>query len=135
MPQWRIAAGCAAAAVLTITGCGSLDERRTAASEAALAFEEALRTGDGAAACEALAPGTRDELVKSSGALCPRAVLEEELSPAGTVRRVDVHGRQARVRLAGDTLFLAGFDDGWKVVAAGCEPRPEQPYDCTVKGG
>jgi hypothetical protein len=63
-------------------------------------------------------------------------VLEEKLSPAEGVRRVDVHGRQARVRLAGDTLFLARFDAGWKVVAAGCEPQPdEQPYDCMVKGG
>ncbi|MFE5620542.1 hypothetical protein ACFQ8S_00475 [Streptomyces virginiae] len=32
----------------------------------------------------------------------------------------DVYGRQAMVRLSGDTLFLPQFGKGWKVVAAGC---------------
>ena len=57
------------------------------------------------------------------------------MPPAHQVRRVDVHGRQARVTLTADTLFLALFSTGWKVTAAGCTPRPDQPYDCTVEGG
>jgi hypothetical protein len=48
---------------------------------------------------------------------------------------VDVYGRQARAVLASDTLFLSQFSDGWKIVAAGCEPRPGRPYQCSVKGG
>ncbi|GHE27624.1 DUF6766 family protein [Streptomyces hydrogenans] len=34
------------------------------------------------------------------------------------------------VRLRGDALFLSQFDAGWKVVAAGCTPRPDMPFDC-----
>lgn len=123
------------AGLLLTTGCGGLDERRSAASDTALEFEQSLRSGNGAAACALLAPGTRDELEQSAGARCRRAVLAEEMPPAHQVRRVDVHGRQARVTLTADTLFLALFSTGWKVTAAGCTSRPDQPYDCTVEGG
>lgn len=51
------------------------------------------------------------------------------------MRVVDVYGNQARAVLATDTLFLSRFAAGWKVVAAGCSPRPEQPYQCRVNGG
>ncbi|MFE5491394.1 hypothetical protein ACFQ7Z_15815 [Streptomyces virginiae] len=47
----------------------------------------------------------------------------------------DVYGWQAMVRLSGDTLFLSQFGKGRKVVAAGCTPRPDLPFDCQVKGG
>ncbi|XVQ89797.1 hypothetical protein ACQP2K_21000 [Microbispora siamensis] len=52
---------------------------------------------------------------------------------AGAVRGVDVWGDEARVRVDGDTLFLHRFPDGWRVRAAGCEPHPEQPYECEVE--
>ena len=39
------------------------------------------------------------------------------------------------MRLDKDTLFLARFDQGWRVTAAGCTPHGDLPYDCTVKGG
>jgi hypothetical protein len=61
-------------------------------------------------------------------------VLEEELPAAGEVTGTDVYGQWAQVRLTGDTVFLAVFPDGWRVVAAGCTPRPERPYDCVLKG-
>ena len=53
----------------------------------------------------------------------------------GAVRRTDVYGNQARAVLSSDTLFLSHFTSGWKVVAAGCEPRSEEPYECRIKGG
>lgn len=53
----------------------------------------------------------------------------------GRVRHVDVYGNQARAVLAADTLFLSRFPDGWKVTAAGCEERPDKPYQCEIKGG
>jgi hypothetical protein len=41
----------------------------------------------------------------------------------------------AQVRLDDDTVFLAAFPGGWRVVAAGCRPRGEaEPYDCAVEG-
>jgi hypothetical protein len=32
-------------------------------------------------------------------------------------------------------LSLAGFPGGWRVVAAGCRPRGQRPYDCVIDGG
>ncbi|MEV5886330.1 hypothetical protein AB0L74_27060 [Streptomyces sp. NPDC052020] len=60
---------------------------------------------------------------------------EQQLPQAGAVRTVDVYGGQARVVLGHDTVFLARFPAGWKVTAAGCRPRADQPYQCEIKGG
>nr|WP_236072294.1 hypothetical protein [Streptomyces polyasparticus] len=84
--------------------------------------------------CRALAPATRAELEQSSEATCTDSVLGEDLPYGGRGRTVDVHGRQARVVLQHDTLFLSQFPDGWKIVAAGCRPQRSQPYQCRVKG-
>ncbi|WKX68931.1 hypothetical protein [Streptomyces sp. XD-27] len=136
-PRRRVAAASVLAALVLVggAGCATLGERRSAARAAALGFERALLAADGAAACAALAPETREEVARSAESRCREAVLAEELPAAGAVREVDVHGRQARVVLASDTLFLSRFRAGWKVVAAGCVPRPGRPYQCTVKGG
>jgi hypothetical protein len=40
-----------------------------------------------------------------------------------------------QVRFAQDTIFLARFQSGWKVMAAGCSPVPGHPYDCRLQGG
>ncbi|WP_244190334.1 hypothetical protein [Streptomyces caeruleatus] len=118
------------------TGCGAAaGERGDAASAAATGFTAALQRADGRQACALLAPSTLDELEKSEQTSCDRAVIQEQLPAGDTVRTVDVYGDQARVVLTDDTLFLAHVPTGWKVTAAGCTPRPRQPYDCTVKGG
>lgn len=67
--------------------------------------------------------------------MCAIALAAEELPLGGPIRTVDVYGRQARVVLASDTLFLSQFPGGWKIVAAGCTPQPGRPYQCIVKGG
>lgn len=85
--------------------------------------------------CAALAPGTRDEVEESEKKACVDAIGAQELPAGGAVSGVDVYGRQARAVLVSDTLFLSEFADGWKIVAAGCEPRPGRPYQCSVKGG
>jgi hypothetical protein len=46
-----------------------------------------------------------------------------------------VYGQWAQVRFSGDTVFLAVFPDGWRVVAAGCEARQDRPYHCRIQGG
>ncbi|MDQ0585580.1 hypothetical protein QF030_007758 [Streptomyces rishiriensis] len=84
--------------------------------------------------CSALAPQTRSEVEDSEKKVCPDAVSSQSLTAGGPLRRVDVWGRQARAVLASDTLFLSQFPDGWKIVAAGCRPRPGRPYQCSVKG-
>jgi hypothetical protein len=118
-----------------LAGCGSAGERVTDASSAARAFERALDEGDRAGICEALAPETRGELEDSEKKACTDGIRGQDLPAGGPVRDVEVYGRQARAVLASDTLFLSQFSDGWKIVAAGCRPRPGQPYQCSLQGG
>jgi hypothetical protein len=125
----------AVSCAVCLTACGTLGEREAAASRAAVRFEKSIQRADGTRACAALAPQTRQELQHSAKTSCAKALFEEQLSPAGTVREVQVYGRQARVVLAADTLFLSVFPSGWKITAAGCEPRSHQPYQCQIKGG
>lgn len=98
-------------------------------------FYDAYGRDDGAAACALLAPSTRREVEKSAGAPCAEGLIDESLPQPGAVRRSRVFGDQAQVRLAGDTAFVARFPGGWKVVAVGCQRRPDLPYDCEVEAG
>jgi hypothetical protein len=51
------------------------------------------------------------------------------------VNSVSVWGDNAQARLADGALFLAEFDTGWQVTAAGCTfVSDEVPYDCDVEG-
>jgi hypothetical protein len=120
---------------LVLAACGSVGERRSDAETAAVGFERLLRADDQAGLCAALAPETRGELEESEQASCAKAIASQEIPLGGTAHRVDLYGRQARVVLDADTLFLSLFPDGWKVVAAGCTPRPGEPYQCMLQGG
>ena len=51
----------------------------------------------------------------------------QHLPVATHIRRVDVYGQDAIVRLDRDVVFLARFDDGWRVTAAGCTPARTAP--------
>ena len=117
-----------------LAGCsGDADER---VADVAARFYGALADADGEAACGLLAPSTRAELESSSGEPCAEAVLAEV---AGSRDRpdVDAAGDAASARVGADTAFLAEYDAGWLVVAAGCDPptAEDRPYDCTVHGG
>jgi hypothetical protein len=56
------------------------------------------------------------------------------LPDPGAAQQIEVWGDTAQARLAGDTLFLLQFPDGWRVSAAGCTPQGDAPYDCEVQG-
>jgi hypothetical protein len=116
-----------------LTGCAAHDA--PVAEDATTRFYAALRGGDGAAACSLLSPAARQDVEQTSGAPCSRGVLQEDLPRPGPPRAASVYGDQAQVQLRGDTVFLARFRQGWKVVAAGCTPRAERPYDCEVEAG
>ncbi|MEV7529848.1 hypothetical protein [Streptomyces hydrogenans] len=124
-----------AAVVLAAAGCGGPGPRQDAAAAAGTAFEAAVAAGDHVRACGLLAPETRLQLEQGEQETCPAALAAQELPTAEGVDGVEAYGRQAMVRTGGDTLFLSLFTAGWKVVAAGCTPRPDQPYDCLIKGG
>ena len=50
---------------------------------------------------------------------------------------VAVAGHAAQVVSDGQAIFLARFDQGWLVTAAGCERESDDqatPYLCAVKG-
>ena len=119
--------------VLVLGGCGADVERRQAA-RAAGEFE-VTATSDPAAACRLLAPRTVEALETEGG--CASALGDAGLSAPGELLGVTVAGHSAQARFADDTVFLALFDRGWRVTAAGCSRRssdPAQPYDCAVEG-
>jgi hypothetical protein len=121
--------------VPAVAACGQLAERQDAAAAVVQRLAAAVGAGDGAAACGLLAPETRAQLEESAGKACPQAIGEEHLPAAGAVRTVDVYGEWGRVVTSDDTLFVAAFDGGWRVVAAGCRSRGEdRPYDCVLRG-
>ncbi|MER7110017.1 hypothetical protein [Streptomyces sp. NPDC000229] len=119
---------------LTLAGCSVPQQEIRAVSEAATAFTARHQASDNAAACEYVAPDTREELAHDPGPTCAAGLAEADLPDPGEVRTIDVYGHQARVELDQDTYFLTSFADGWKINAAGCTPRHRKPYRCHVRG-
>jgi hypothetical protein len=122
----------AAAPVLLLSGCASESARDVGTTMAA--FSDAVTSGDTSRACELLATSTRSELESSTGKSCPKA-LAAELPSVGERPRIQVYGNQAIARTTHDAEFLARYDDGWRVTAAGCKPKGHDLYDCPVKKG
>ncbi|MBB2741476.1 UNVERIFIED_ORG: putative small secreted protein [Microbispora rosea subsp. rosea] len=117
------------ATALITTGCASAEG--TSVTSTAERFLSAAGEGRGGQACLLLAPEAARSLDD-----CEKQIVSVGLR-SGAVRGVDVWGDEARVQVDGDTLFLHRFPDGWRVRAAGCEPRPDQsytgqPYECEV---
>jgi len=130
----RVAHGVALTALplaLLLSGC--TPSGQGAARAAGDRFQEALRADDSGVACELLSDEARGNLEAASGRPCATALTGLEL-PNGSVSSLEVWGDNAQARLTSGVLFLAMFSTGWKVTAAGCEPRPDMPYDCTVEG-
>jgi hypothetical protein len=127
---------CAAvvAGLAMITACGSSPDA-DAAAQVSQSFHRAVSAGEGQAACEVLAPGVVDELEESAGTPCEQAIVDEGLPAAETILESAAFGTGAMVVLDGDVVFLAEFDGGWRVTAAGCTPRADRPYDCLLQGG
>ena len=122
-------------ATAAVAGCSTSESQ--AAADTARQFAQASQS-DPSLACTLLAPGTLEELESSAETDCPTALGEAGLPAAGAPLRTVVAGHSAQVVLDDDTVFLALFDDGWRVTAAGCSaPDAERslPYDCIVKGG
>ena len=119
--------------VVVLAGCSSVPERESAAAGVAVGMLTAVAAGNGVTACAALAPETLGELEESADRPCAQAILDEDLPQPGRVTGADVYGQRAQVRLDDDTVFLAVFPGGWRVVAAGCTSRGELPYDCALE--
>ncbi|GGS90088.1 hypothetical protein GCM10010156_55650 [Planobispora rosea] len=113
-----------------MTGCASAGHG--AAGQAAESFHGAVAGGQGEQACALLTPRAAESL-RSGGEECAQAVLSLNLS-GGAIRRAEVWGDEAQVRLEHDTVFLHRFPQGWLVRGAGCQARGDLPYDCEVEG-
>jgi hypothetical protein len=124
----------AALVALALTGCGA-SVREEAVARVAIDFGAAVATDDGASACALLGPSTVERLEEDASSGCAEAIVDEDLPDAGDLRGVDLYVGSARATFEHDTLFLAEFQGGWKVVAAGCRARPDRPYDCRLEGG
>ncbi|SDI40178.1 hypothetical protein SAMN05192558_115145 [Actinokineospora alba] len=91
----------------------------------ARAFQGALAENRPQEACALFAPRVlQDEEC---------AAVLEKLKPA-TIEETEVWGDGAIVRAGADTMFLAEFNQGWLITAAGCVRRGEIPYDCAAGG-
>jgi hypothetical protein len=135
VPDRRMAAALLPLAVAALAGCAAAGGRGEAAAAVATRLLTAVQSKDGATACALLAPDTASEVEQSGGKPCPEAILDENLPGPGAVTGTAVYGQWAQVRVGADTVFLAVFPGGWRVVAAGCKPRGDRPYSCEVKGG
>jgi hypothetical protein len=122
-------------ALVALGGCAAAGGQGQAAANVATRLLTAVQGKDGAAACAVLAPDTASEVEQSGGKPCPEAILDENLPGPGAVTATAVYGQWAQVRIGADTVFLAVFPGGWRVVAAGCQSRGDRPYDCEVQGG
>jgi hypothetical protein len=121
------------AALLVAGGCGTggrEDDIRAVAER----FSNAVGEGDGAAACSLMTADAREQLEKDEREPCQDAVIKLSVSTP-PVSRVSVYVTAASADLAGGgTLFLDRTTKGWRVSAAGCEPRGgELPYDCELE--
>ena len=133
MDRRRVTAGLVGGcAVLAVGGCAAPPGP---AGSTASRFDAAVGRSAWSTACAMLAPVTRDDLEQSAGTPCADALAQVGLEPAGPVVRVEVFGTMAQARMGQDTVFLARFPGGWKVLAAGCSPQPGRPYDCRLQGG
>ncbi|KAA9378372.1 hypothetical protein F5972_16045 [Microbispora cellulosiformans] len=110
---------------LIAAGCASAEKDPVVST--AERFLSAAGQGQGGPACRLLSPKAARSLDD-----CEKQIVSVGLRPAA-VRGVDVWGDEARVRLDGDTLFLHRFSEGWRIRAAGCAPRPGEPYECEVE--
>jgi hypothetical protein len=125
LPAVLLVAACCAA-------CGQAEA--DAPRSVATAFEAAVASDDGAAACKLLAPGTLTALEQSSGSSCAEAITAQDLPAAHAAEGSVAFGTMAQVRFENETLFLSEFDRSWRVLAAGCTPADTR-FDCTIQGG
>ncbi|GAB3870349.1 hypothetical protein [Terrabacter terrigena] len=124
----------ALAAALTLTACSSVDEPE--AQRVATEFARLAGTDPGAA-CSLLAPRTLQQVTEDGDGDCAEGLRSDSPEAPTEVTSVSVAINGAQVVMAGQVVFLARFDSGWKVLAAGCSRQGSDdavPYDCSVKG-
>lgn len=134
MPHLRVVTSLLVPLAVVLGGCASTDE--PAAVDAARSFLTLVRS-DPERACELLAPRTFEHLAEDGDGECSKGLDDSQPPVGGDVSGATVAGRSAQVVLGDQVVFLARFDAGWRVTAAGCERQSTDaavPYHCTVEG-
>jgi hypothetical protein len=116
----------AAVVAAPLIGCAGM--QRPDVERAAVDFA----TGDPDTRCTLLARSALSALEEKADSVCAEAVRALPASD-GEVLHSEVWGDEAQVRLSDDTLFLTHTGAGWRVVAAGCTPNGEAPYECHLE--
>jgi hypothetical protein len=117
--------------LVALAACGSTQD--ATAAQAATTFVQTISSHDGSAACALLTDRARSA-IESFDRRCATTILALP-TPAGPPSGVEVWGASAQVRFDGDVIFLARFDDGWRIRAAGCTAAADStPYSCEVRG-
>jgi hypothetical protein len=116
-------------AVVVVTGCGG-GQAADDAQQLANRFEQAVQSKDFGQACDLLSPEVQQSLDD-----CAKELEEAELPEVTGVPNAAVYGQNGLVTWAAETVFVSRVPGGWRVIAAGCTPRPDRPYDCAISGG
>jgi hypothetical protein len=118
-----------------LTGCSGGRLETDHVRDVAQQLARAAGSGDGSAICALLTPAAVEEVQSSEGKPCPDAITSVDLKPSSSVDAAEVYGRTAKVTYDDSVAFLSLFHGDWRIYAAGCTPRPQRPYDCTLQAG
>src|SRR5437773_716262 len=129
----------ATAALLVLSplagGCGTGGDERDARA-VTQRFVDAVHARAGVQACAQLDTAAVQALEQQEKAPCPKAVTSLKVSGRRAASAV-VYLDEARVDLAGgesgEAVFLGRTSAGWRISAAGCTPKGQQPYDCDLE--
>lgn len=105
-----------------------------AAAQAARAAVRAAADNDTATLCGLLAASTVQQLEQEESEPCALAAGSLDLGEPSDGGTAQVWGRSALVPVGSAAVFLTDVDGRWRVLAAGCTLREEQPAKCTLGG-
>ena len=133
--QPRAATAALVLLALLADGCGTAGDRRDART-VTQRFVDAVHAKAGARACAALDASAVQALEQQEKSPCPQAVTSLQVSGRRALHAV-VYLDEARVDLtggrSGEAVFLGRTSDGWRISAAGCTPKGDEPYDCDLE--
>jgi hypothetical protein len=131
-------------AALAVGGSGCAGTPGSAAAaQTARAAVRAAAAHDTATLCGLLARSTVQQLEQDKSAPCAEATRSLDLgsttsgsttSGSAVDGAAQVWGRSAMVAVGSATVFLTDVDGRWRVLAAGCALREEQPAQCALGG-
>ena len=118
-----------------LAGCGTSDDRDQARAVVER-FYEAVRAGDGAAACAQLGASLLEQVESQTEQSC-RGVITRLEYEGGEIVGTEVYITNAKVDLrSGESAFLSREPDGWKLSAIGCKAEKgkpaDRPFECEV---